>query len=197
MGRIQLFMEDGTVLRVYPQVVEDLGLCPGMELSEERLTVLSERAGQISARMRAVRIVSASSVSRQELENRLIRKGEEVRDAQAAVAWMEELRLVDDRQTAAQIVRHGAARGYGRARVKQMLYEKRIPRELWEEALSDFPVQDDAIKRFLHSRLAPGANGKEIKRAADALLRRGHSWAEIRRCLTEWEAAAELPEDTE
>ena len=30
----------------------------------------------------------------------------------------------------------GAARGYGRARVRQMLYEKGIGRDLWDEALA-------------------------------------------------------------
>ena len=87
---------------------------------------------------------------------------------------MSELNLVDDGETARQIVRKGIARGYGVARVKQMLYEKQIPRELWPEALAD----------FLRSRLPEGFTEKDKKRAIDALLRRGHRWEEIRRCLS-------------
>ena len=37
---------------------------------------------------------------------------------------------------------------------------------------------------FLRSRLPEGFTEKDKKRAIDALLRRGHRWEEIRRCLS-------------
>ena len=96
---------NGENLKLYRQTIEDFGLYPGLELSDERAEKLREHAGAMSAKMRAVRIVSASNVSRRDLEQRLIRKGESEEQAKAAVEWMEELNLVDDRQTALQIVR--------------------------------------------------------------------------------------------
>ena len=83
-------------------------------------------AGRMSAKMRAVRIVSASSVSKRDLEQRLVRKGEDPEQAKEAVQWMEDMNLVDDRRTAQQIVERCAAKGYGKSRAKQMLYEKRM-----------------------------------------------------------------------
>ncbi len=74
-------------------------------------------------------------------------------------------------------------KGYGRSRAKQVLYEKRIPRELWEEALEDYPDQSDKIESFLRSRLGEGAEPRDVKRAVDALLRRGHSYSRIREAL--------------
>ena len=88
---------------------------------------LKAEAGQMSAKMRAVRIVAASAVSRQDLQQRLIQKGETPQDAAEAVAWMEELNLLDDRRTAQYIVEKCISKGYGIARAKQALYEKRIP----------------------------------------------------------------------
>ena len=76
-GRYRLEFEDGSVLRLYRQTVEDFGLFTGLELDESQLAKLREAAGQMSAKMRAVRIVSASSVSKRDLEQRLIQKGEE------------------------------------------------------------------------------------------------------------------------
>ena len=38
------------------------------------------------------------------------------------------------------------------ARIRQMLYAKHIPRELWDEALAELPEQDDAIDAFLQKR---------------------------------------------
>lgn len=170
-------------MRLYRQTVEDFGLYPGLELEAEQLSKLRTAAGEMSAKMRAVRIVSASSVSSQDLEQRLIHKGENPDQARAAVAWMADLDLLDDRKTAEQIVSSCIRKGYGMARAKQALYEKRIPKSLWEDALADYPDQSDKIIAFLRSRLSDNADDGEVKRAIDALLRRGHSYPQIRRAL--------------
>ena len=161
----------------------ELGLFTGQELEAETLKKLKTAAGQMSAKMRAVRIVSASNVSRRDLEERLVRKGEDPAQAKEAVRWMEDLHLVNDRNTAEQVVHSCISKGYGLARAKQALYEKRIPREYWEEALEDYPDQGDRILSFLRSRLDEESDQREIKRAVDALIRRGHSYGKIREGL--------------
>ena len=93
---------------------------------------------------------------------------------------LEEMGLLDDRKTAAQIVERCIARGYGINRARQALYEKKIPQRYWEEVLSDYPDQQEKIIAFLQSRLSVNPDGKERKRAVDALMRRGYKWSEIR-----------------
>ena len=149
----------------------------------------------MSAKMRAVRIVSAANVSRKDLEQRLVRKGEDPVQAKEAVAWMEDLHLVDDRNTAEQIVHSCIARGYGLARAKQALYEKRIPKEFWDEALEDYPDQMEKILRFLRSRLDSDPDEKQKKKAIDALIRRGHSYGVIRQALNQLSLDSEDFED--
>ena len=135
--------------------------------------------------MRAVRIVSATSVSKRDLEERLVRKGEDPEQAKEAVAWMEELHLVDDRNTAEQVVHSCISKGYGLQRAKQALYEKRIPKQYWDEVLEDYPDQNEKIEKFLRSRLDADSDQKQIKKAIDALIRRGHSYGNIRRVLND------------
>ena len=157
---------------------------------------MQEQAGQMSAKMRAVRIVSASSVSRKDLQDRLIRKGEDPEQAKQAVQWMEDLHLVNDRNTAEQIVHSCISKGYGLARAKQALYEKKVPKAYWEDALADYPDQQDKIEDFLRNRLDPDSDDKEVKKAIDALMRRGHSYGTIRRALNELSFdAEEFPEE--
>ncbi len=182
-GRYYVTFEDGSTVRLYRQTMEDFGLYAGMELSEEDLKKLKTEAGAMSAKMRAVRIVAASNVSKKDLQQRLVRKGEDPAQASQAVAWMEDMNLVDDAETARQVVSHCITRGYGMARAKQALFEKKIPREYWEEALGSYPDQYDTILAFLRSRLGAERDPKEVKRATDALLRRGHSYGVIRRAL--------------
>lgn len=183
--------EDGTVMRLYRQTVEDFGLYPGKELSCEDMKNLKEAAGAMSAKMRAVRIVSASSVSKKDLERRLIQKGEDPTQAKNAVEWMSDLDLLDDRKTAQQVVSRCISKGYGLQRAKQALFEKRIPKEYWQEALEDYPDQTEYIVAFLESRLQDANDPKQLRKVIDALIRRGHSYGNIRRALDQ------LPVDTE
>ena len=188
-------LEDGTVMRLYRQTVEDFGLYSGKELTSEEFHTLETAAGEMSAKMRAVRIVSASGVSKRELEHRLIQKGEDPDQAKAAVEWMSELSLIDDQKTAEQIVSRCISKGYGISRAKQALYEKRIPKELWEDALENYPDQLEKILDFLQSKLTADSQEKEIRRVIDALLRRGHSYSSIRKALNQLSFDTEdLPE---
>ena len=175
-------------MRLYRQTVQDFALFAGLEMEEDEIALLRTAAGEMSAKMRAVRIVSASSVSKRDLQQRLIRKGEDPEQAEAAVRWMEELDLLDDRKTAEQIVHRCIAKGYGIGRTKQALYEKRIPKELWEEILEDYPDMTEELLCFLRSKLGRDWNDKDLKRAIDACQRRGHSYSAIRRALTLLEA---------
>ena len=182
-GRYWVTFEDDSRIGLYRQTVEDFGLYTGMELSEEQLESLRTAAGQMSAKMRAVRIVSASSVSKKDLQQRLIRKGEDPEQAKEAVQWMEDLHLLNDRNTAEQVVYSCISKGYGLQRAKQALYEKQIPKKYWDEVLEDYPDQNEKIESFLRSRLDADSDQKQIKKAIDALIRRGHSYGTIRQVL--------------
>lgn len=195
-GKLRLRFDNDTTMLVFPSVIAELNLYPGIEIPESAMDSLHETCGEASARNRAVRIISAAPVSRRELQNRLVQKGETEEHAQQAVQWLDELHLLDDEQLAEQIVLSGAARGYGAARIRQMLYEKRIPRELWERALEKLPPQENAIDTFLQRRFrGTKPDKKELKRATDALLRRGHSWGDIRSALERYVPDEDFPEE--
>ncbi len=195
-GKLRLRFDNGRSMLVFPAVITELCLYPGVEIPEAAMESLRDTCAEASARERAVRIISAAPVSRRELQSRLVRKGETEEHAQQAVQWLDELHLLDDAEVAAQIVRSGAAKGYGAARIRQMLYEKKIPRELWDDALSQLPPQGNAIDEFLRRRFRGAKpDQKELKRATDALLRRGHSWRDIRSALERYAPEEEFPEE--
>lgn len=182
-GKYKVRFSDGSIMGLYRQTLEDHGLYSGKELTDEEFSRLKTDAGKMSAKMRAVRIVAASSVSKRDLERRLVSKGEAPQDAKQAVEWMSQMDVLDDRKTAEQIVSRCIAKGYGLARAKQALYEKQIPRSLWEEALTDYPDQSEKIQAFLRTRLGEQWDEKDLRRATDALLRKGHTYQQIRKAL--------------
>lgn len=190
-GRYTVKFSDGTVMRLYRQTIQDFMLFSGAELSEETMEDLRTAAGAMSAKMRAVRIVSMSSLSKRDLEQRLIQKGEDPNQAKDAVKWMSDLDLLDDRKTAQQIVNRCIGKGYGLARAKQALFEKRIPKEFWDEALEDYPDQQEHIVSYLQAHLSDSYQDRDLRKVIDALIRRGHSYHEIRKGLQKIEASLE------
>ena len=108
---------------------------------------------------------------------------------------MSDLNLLDDARVAEQVVSRCFSKGYGLARAKQALYEKKVPKEYWDEALEDYPDQTERIESFLKSRLDEDSDQKQVRRAIDALIRRGHSYGVIRRVLNELSFDSEDFED--
>lgn len=194
--RVMLWFSDGSRMRVPVSLVGDLGLYGGMELSEEDLSDIMTAAQKASAKSRAVRIVSTTSVSQKELKRRLIQRGETPEDADEAVSWLKELGAVDDRAMAHNLVARCVDKGYGAERIRQTLYEKGIPRAYWEEAMEALPDMTPAIDRFLQKRFRGEApDRKEIKRTIDALVRRGHRWSDISAGLRRYEITLEDGEE--
>ena len=181
VGRYYVKFEDGCTLRLYRQTMEDYAIFVGREMDDNEIERLHTDAGKMSAKMRATRILASTDVSKRDLKQRLIQKGENPEHSAEAVAWLEDLNLVDDARTAEILVRRCAAKGYGLARAKQMLYEKRIPKEYWDDALADYPDQSEYIVSYLEK--TDISDSKSARKAIDALIRRGHSYAQIKKAM--------------
>ncbi len=128
---------------------------------------------------KALRMLDRRDYSRAELTKKLTEKGETQQDAEAVVARLAELGVVDDRRYAALVVRQYAGKGYGEKRVRMELLRRGVPRELIDEALQQMPKQEDALDALLRRRLGERFDRADVKRATDALARKGYGWDEI------------------
>lgn len=137
--------------------------------------MLSEETKQ-----RALRILERRDVSRKELITKLTAKGVSPEEAAEAADWLERLGVINDERYAGMVVRHYAAKGYGRARIQNELYRHGIEKDLWDEALAQYQESEELLDRLLRSKLKNSSPSRaELKKATDALQRRGFSWAEI------------------
>ena len=176
-----VFLADGACLKITEQELLDFGLRSGDELDEGTLARLKEAAGMSNVKTTAADLVGKRAMSRRDLEKKLQAKGASETEARYAAEWLEAIGAIDDADYAAMLVRHYGNLGYGAAYVRQKLYEKGIPRELWDEAMDALPDAAEHIGRFLESKLHGRLpDEKEKKRLTDALLRRGFSWGEVR-----------------
>ncbi|MCI7733721.1 MAG: recombination regulator RecX [Dysosmobacter sp.] len=180
-GRVLVFLEDGACLKITEQELLDFGLRAGDELDKPTLDRLKEAAGVSNVKATAADLIGKRAMSRRDLERKLQEKGASEAEARYAAEWLEAIGAINDADYAALLVRHCAQLGYGPARIRDKLYEKGVPRELWEDALDTLPDQSEDVDRFLRSKLRGELpDEKEKKRLTDALLRRGFSWGDVR-----------------
>ena len=182
-GRWLAVLEDGSILRVGEGEVIDFTLYAGKELSEEEAERLQNSARRSGLKTKAIELIMRKPQSRKELGRKLLEWEASEEEAEAICDRMEELGYLNEREYAGRIVRHYAAKGFGERKLRDELYRRGIPRELWEEALSQIEDNSQAIDAFLEKKLKGSHDPKEIKKASDALARRGFHWTEISEAL--------------
>ena len=183
-GRLLVRLEDGNVLRVTEEELLRFGLRAGMELDEETAEALQASARASAARAAAASIIGSRALSKQELTRRLVKKGNEASDAQAAADWLEDIGAVNDADYAASLARHYGGRGYGPARVREELRRRGVDRALWDAALEEMPEAAEALDKLIRKTCRGElSDPREKKRVSDALLRRGFGWSEVRAAM--------------
>lgn len=182
--RFLAVLSDGSILRLTERELLDFSLRAGDELTEEMLERLRAAASRSDTRADAAALVGRRAMSRSDLTKKLRDKGATDREADYAAEWLEAIGALDDAAYAALLVRHSAAMGYGPLRWREELRRHGVERALWDAAMEQAPETDVILASVLQSRWKGRApDEKELRRAADALQRRGFAWPDVRRAL--------------
>ena len=185
--RFTLVFDDGTELKTTLGIITERFIHSGMDFDEDAYNELVSACTLALAKARALRIINARPMSREELRKRLGEKGETPENAEECAEWLCQMGLINDTEYAGSVVRHYAAKGYGASRIKQELRRHGVSRELWDEAMEQMPEQDEYLARFLRSRLSDPGDRAQVKKVSDALFRRGYSWDQIKHALNEFD----------
>ena len=134
--------------------------------------------------------------SEQEVRKKLRDKGASDADIDMVIALCLDYGFINDAEYAAMIVRHYAAMGYGPGRIRAEFVRRGVPKELWDDAMEEFPDDTDSIDRLLAARLRgkDPSDRKERDKAANALFRKGYSWSDIRAALARYGAEEDYAE---
>lgn len=178
-GRWLAVLEDGSILRVGEGEVVDFALYAGRELSDEEAERLQSAARQGEWKSKAIELLMRKPQSRKELGRKLLEWEASEEEAEAICDRLEELGYLNEAEYAGRIVRHYAAKGFGERKLRDELYRRGVPRELWEDALAQIEDNSETIDAFLEKKLKGSHDPKDIKKASDALARRGFRWPEI------------------
>ena len=192
-GRFLVRLEDGNILRVTEEELLRFGLRAGLELDGEALEAVMASVKASSARAAAANMIGSRALSKKELTRRLVKKGNDEADAQAAADWLEDIGAVDDAGYAAALARHYGGKGYGPARVREEFRRRGVNRELWDAALEEMPEPEAVLDRLIQKKCRDGLlDPKDKRRISGMLLRRGFSWDDVSAAMSRY---AEMAED--
>ena len=181
-----MYLEGGDLLRITESELLRFGLSIGLDIDEGTVVELRQSGARSETRVRAANMISARPLSRKELLKRLREKGALEADAEGAADWLEEIGALNDADYAAMLVRHYGGMGYGEAKIRDELYRRGVPRELWADALSKSPDAKETILRVIAQKTKGRAlDEKGRRRLSDMLLRRGFAWRDVRAALAE------------
>ena len=137
--RVLVFLEGGELLKITENELLCYDLRPGAELSAELAEELKRAAARSEMKARGAQLTGSRMLSKKQVVEHLTRRGGDRDAAEETALWLEELGAVDEAAYGAAVVRHYSAAGYGPGRIRQELQRRGVPRELWEELLSQMP----------------------------------------------------------
>ena len=151
-------------------------------MEAERLIDAAQRGGR---KERALNLIASKPMSRWELKGKLAAWGAGEDEQENVCNRFEELGLLNDAHYAELVVQHYSGKGYGERKLRDELYRRGIPRDLWEEALSQAREPGEAIDAFLAKKFKGvlPEDSKDLKKVSEALIRRGYTWNDVTEAL--------------
>jgi len=181
--RITVLFDTGEEIKTTLSAVTELRLFVGRELDAVSYEELAQLSAKTLGREKALEYISRRRMSRKELKDKLIEKGEDAAVAEYCADWLESRGFIDDASYSCAVVRHYAAKGYGEGRIRQELNRRGIAKELWDDALGEASAYDGKIDKIIASKLKDPSDRDEVRKLSASLFRRGYSWEDIRAAL--------------
>lgn len=176
-------LDDGRVLRLSPRTAEENALKVGMSLDSEDIERLSVGGGR-HIRDAAAALLSGRELTEGQLRDRLSERGYDGESIDGLIEDFTRWGLIDDRRYCELLAAYCSRKNMSRRAMENELYKRKVPRELWAEALEMLKPAADAIEELLEARLkGRGADPSAIDSAMRYLCGRGFDSREVRNAL--------------
>lgn len=188
-GRYEIAVDGKRVAVVGVDAIDRLRLRVGASCDDVLLAELARESRAVATYDRAVGMLASRARAAKELERALVRKGEPVDLARAAVERLVSVGYLDDAVYARQFVRaRVASAGLSRRRLQAELARRGVAREIADQAIADVladeRVDDVGVLERLAERklrlLARQPPDVQRRRLYAFLARRGYGSEEVR-----------------
>ncbi|MEG2569971.1 MAG: regulatory protein RecX [Oscillospiraceae bacterium] len=180
-SRVIVYFEDRSYITIDALEAERLKIKPGAELDAALIPELSEKSRAAAARTTAARLVGRVMMSRKTLLTKLADRGFNEEEAGSALEWLVSVGAMDDAEYGKMLVGYYRDRGFGVRRIREELRKRGLEREDIDELLEEPVDMQKEIIEYIKKR----TYGHEVDRAlinkiTNALVRRGHSYSDIK-----------------
>lgn len=155
------------------------------KIGDEELAELEAAVNSRRAFNKAVDLLSRRDHSEGELVEKLKQRDIDESAALSAVEKLKDYGYLDDRRFAkgyaAELQR---LKGFGKRRIIQELYRKKVSRDIIDEVLEEMEFSDEELVEIIKRKyLRYLVDEKGVKKTVNALIRRGYSYGEIKSAL--------------
>lgn len=149
--RVNIYMDNEFFLGVSTEIVYKYKLSKGMEVKRDKLREIIDEENYMKAKNTAFNILSYSMQSEEMIRTKLKRKEYEEHIIDRVIKVLKKYKIIDDAELASIIVKDKKnIKRYGKNRIKQDLYRKKIDSKTIEDALSSNINDDEEYKNALY-----------------------------------------------
>lgn len=132
--RVNIYIDDEFFMGVYAELIYDFKLSKGLEVDEDRLKNLLKKDMLFKARNKAFKTLDKTDCSEKKIREKLADFDDDI--INETVEYLKENKFIDDARLAEKITYfNSTSNRYGKAKIKQNLYQKGISREDISEAI--------------------------------------------------------------
>lgn len=183
--RARIYLDGEWWMTLEREIIENVGLSPGVELSEDEMISVEQNIVEEKAKIFLLRSISAREQTRGELERKLEKREVPHEIAVRALDTVTGWGFIDDEQVARGLANNLFEKGYWRRRARLKMRQRGVPDELATQLIDEvFQDEDelDSARRALRGRRGSD-DRREQKRLIDFLLRRGFSYSAANKVL--------------
>ncbi|MDH4140509.1 MAG: recombination regulator RecX [Coriobacteriia bacterium] len=175
--RVRVLLGESHILTTSRDVLRATHIREGADLSAEAVASLVRENESECARQRALRLLAHRERSEHEIRRRLVGDGYPEEIADAIVARLAEVSLIDDQRFSAALVRTKRAAGWGRNRIARALKDSGVDDDAAHAALdAECPEDAERSRAEQVAKGMPRENRKGRERVLRRLLSRGFTW---------------------
>lgn len=186
----QIITDNDLCFVIDDTLVVSLSLAKGMEIDDALLETLDKESKRHFAKVKAFSSLSRGDFSRKGLARRLCEKGADREAADEISHLMAEKGYVNDLEYAKRLCRtYSMEKHFGKRRVMQELFVRGIDGDTARRVTEETAIPDrDNIMMLFEAKYAKMdvSEPKCRNKVANALMRAGYDWEDIRVCLSDF-----------
>lgn len=150
-NRVNIYLDGEFFIGTFKEIIYKLNIRKDTDIDEERLKELVDEESYIKAKNKAYSILNRAMQSEKQLRYKLFKREFSEETIDRVISKLKEYKMINDNEMAKSIVQDKKKfKKYGRKRIQQDLYKKKIDKDLIDNALEDELDSEEEYENALY-----------------------------------------------